>query len=217
VRASHRFYLRSAVILAVLVAVATTWGVIRGDLRFGGVSTPAPPAASPTTTAPSTGLAAGGARGCLGGENAEAAALVAHQQAPLTPVGAAEFAATLTRWYFVYPRTEPLTVDGSSLWVEGIESRLTTPQWPDARNGDSAYASFINGHYLIESATADTVVLSIQYTSVYNAANGRMNTQYKTSEVTVKAVDGHWRLSSARGHRQASDVIDGGHAFVRGC
>jgi len=215
-RVPLRLYLRIVAVLAVVAAVLTIWGVIRGDLRFGGAPlTPAPTASSPAT--PSTGTAAVGARGCLGGENAEAAALVAQQQAPLTPTGAAEFAATLIRWYFIYPRTKPLTADGAKLWEPGIDKQLTTPQWPNASNGDSAYASFINGHYLIESATSDTVVVSIQYTSVYNTANGQMKTQYMTSESTLQVVEGRWRLSSAREYRQAPEVIANGRPFVRGC
>jgi hypothetical protein len=110
-----------------------------------------------------------------------------------------------------------LAADGTSLWVPGIAQDLTTPQWPQASNGDTAYASFLAGHYRIESATADTVVVSVQFTSVYTGADTKMDTHYSTSEVTLKAVDGHWRLSAATVRRQANEVIAGGQPYRQGC
>jgi hypothetical protein len=215
-RAPLRFYLRLVAGAAVIAAVLTVWGLVRGDLGFGRDSAPASTTPTTGTAGPST-TQAGGARGCLGGENAQAAAIIAQQQAPLTPTGAAEFAASLMRWYWVYPRVKPMAEDGASLWVPGIARDLTTPQWPHASNGDTAYASFLAGHYRIESATADTVVVSVQFTSVYTGADTKMDTHYSTSELTLKTVDGRWRLSAATVRRQANEVIAGGQPYRQGC
>lgn len=214
-RISLRFYFRIVIVLAVVATLLTAWGVIRGDLRFGDSPVPAATVASPA--APSTGTAGSDARGCLGGENAEAAVLVAQEKAPLTPAGAAEFTATLIRWTWIYPRTKPLKEDGVKLWAPDIVAEADKPRWPNASNGDSAYASFIDGHYLIESVSADTAVVSVQFISVYSSAGGQMDTNSSAVEVTVKAVDGRWRLGGGRKHRQPDDIIAQGQSYRQGC
>jgi hypothetical protein len=207
-----RVFLRLVIVAFLIAAVLTAWGLLRGDLTFHHDAAPSP---SGATTSSST--QGSGARGCLGGENAEAAAASAQEQAPLTPTGAAEFSASLIRWYWMLPRSKPLTADGPALWVPGVDTSLTTPQWPNAGNGDTAYASFLNGHYLIESATTSTVVVSAEFTSIYSKADGSIESENGVEEMTLVAFGGHWRLKTARIHRQAQDVIEHGQPYVQGC
>ena len=213
-----RIPIRVVLVLGALAVLLVSVGVVRGDLRPPG-ATQASPSATATSApvVPRTPATVDGALGCLGGEDAETAAPAAQRSAPLTAIGAAEFAATLARWEWIYPRKQAPAVAGAKLWARDATAAMRTPQWPDARNGDTAYASFIEGHYYIESFTTDTAVVSVQFTTVYTSAGGKMDTHYSTVKVTLEAAAGHWVLKDATGQRPAQEVISLGRPYLRGC
>lgn len=207
----------AAAITAVAI-FATAWFLASNRDDDQKATPPATQSARPTTSsgAPSptsTGSTSpsGAANGCLGGEDPQTAVLAA-QDAPNTPEGAAAFAASLARFMGYAPRSDTAqdmnTVKrvyaptlASQTARAGYVAKLPSSQiiraWSDTKEGN----------YRVVSATADRVVLDYWVTGHFQAQNGEQADRVVGYRNELRHVGGKWILSRGLGSPPDYDAV----------
>ena len=162
------------------------------------VTAPPPPSLTPalTSLAPSatvSGAPTALADGCLGGTDPTKAILVAHDTAPLTPEGAAAFAATLMRWIGQVPQ-DPTQFSSLS---DKIRAPSLPPQpLPSVPDGTTAWVSTTDARYRVTNvANADVTVEGI-FEQTANQ-NGSTSTDFRPVRLDLTVINGHWALKGA--------------------
>ncbi len=163
------------------------------------------------------GAPAAGADACLGGgtqpNELDEAVLFARDNAPLTPAGAAEFAATVWRWAGVAPAS-PRRAELAPLLLDA--DRIMQPGWattPDPRRQVGGM-DFVGGRYYVEpGASSSEVRLTVQGTSM---ADGRSETALIYTH--LRSQGGKWRVVDTEGQPEPLAVMQAsGHSFEGTC
>ncbi len=180
---------------------------------------PSTPAAPATTVTPaSTQRVPGLARGCLGGENPSTAVFTAQQEAPLTPEGAAEFAASYVRWIGRYPHIGDPAEQGVKLWAPDATALVRQAgQWPAGMPETSVYASLLKGRFKVTDFTPASAKVSIYYDVVSTKSSGT-STETQSSTFVLSVVNGHWQVRDSKGVLFTPEQLEtSGQPFVGGC
>lgn len=187
-------------------------------------STAATAATSTTSTVAPIGEEA--PTGCLGGDERDAAMVIAAQKAsPKTSSGAVEFAAAMQRflYQYPYPSADDATLASNTVIAKDAETRdlaaffATNPNISGGLvpDGETYYRSTIPGVWHLESYSNDQAVVSIG-TGVVVA--GELKTTVRGSiTVTVVWEDGAWKFLTSSGTRTTEDLYSVGTAFTAGC
>jgi len=216
-------------LLVVIVAVAllaglTVWisGALRGDGQEPG--TTAPPT-DPTSASEEARVA----NGCLGGQAVTAqTVLTAQQQAQLDDVGAAEFAATLTRWAGtsdrILPPLEEVPVVMEAIASPDATAAVTSVEEQVANADGSATdrtgpaVSTVEGGYYVESATDDVVVVSILVVvPEWENDAGEIEARAFSGTYSMQRGSGEWLLEDFGSARSPEDLTSIMTPFVGGC
>jgi hypothetical protein len=166
------------------------------------VSAPTPATSEPVAVAPQP---ATGADGCLGGSDPSAAILPAQQSAPLSPVGAAEFALVWVRYVGQYP-VDPnvdavLPVVTTAEFHDEAAARLQ--QVADLSAGDDA-DMFDFGikpgapaqYRVVGGDPGESISLNIAFTREFSSVDGRSAQETSITTVIVTASGGHWVVAA---------------------
>lgn len=216
------------VLLLIVAVVAITVAVFgpRGQESLGAAPegavppvAPVAPSASPSP-APSTSPteAPEQASGCLGGPaELDAAVLTAQEQAPLTPEGAAAFAATVFRWGTGSP--------AAPFQAETAE-RVLSPDATDAARaisgtqdteGTTSSTSFEDGRYYVESHSNTRAIVSVLGTASGTIDGVPTGEAQVWGALRLEAINGSWRLQDITETRSAEDLERVGTPYVGGC
>ncbi|GAA4427222.1 hypothetical protein GCM10023169_26910 [Georgenia halophila] len=226
VRAPRRWGLRLFVLVVVagVLAALATWvyGLTREAEQ---TSTPSP------SGLPSSGQSDGdGARvanGCLGGQAVTAqTVLTAQGQAPLDDVGAAEFAATTSRWLGVSDATIPpaneiptvmeaVTAQRATDAVTQVAERLKELGAGAVRKGPPVATT--HGGYYIESSANDEVVVSVLVTVPRWSDENTDEVWASSGTFTLDRSSGKWLLVDFSGTREPDDLRSVMTPYVGGC
>jgi hypothetical protein len=200
-RRTIRYAAPAALVAAAVVAVIT---------QGGGDGTPTaqrnPAAATPTAAA---GRAPGDpdptVNGCLGGKpgigpdgtyvDLDQIVLAAQKQAPLTPTGAAEFTATLTRWYGTVPEPAGFAQTLPQVLAPGTNSLSQKLLKPVDSKWSSGRYDFSTGGFYVESFDPTHAVVS-WVANGYGTANGKdIPPVIFANAAHLVAVGGVWKLT----------------------
>lgn len=160
------------------------------------VAVPPVPGPAPTAAASSPPTVSGAATvladGCLGGTDPIKAIRIAHEKAPLTPEGAAEFVATLARWQGQVPHdADEYQATGKLIWAPSLPEigrRRPTP------NSDgNAWINTDKARYRVTSVTGPDVTLEATFLQTVNE-NGADTVFQQVARFTVTGIDGRWAL-----------------------
>ena len=204
---STRRWPRIAVVFVVLF-VAVVGAAVYFALRPAPAPVTAPPSPSLTPTALSTSTSAtvsgaptAVADGCLGGTDPSTAILVAREKAPLTPDGAAAFAATLMRWIGQVPQDPTLF---SSL-SDKIRAPSLPPQpLPSVPDGTTAWVSTTDARYRVTNVSNTDITVEGIFEQTANQ-NGSVSTDFRPVRFELTVINGHWALKGAGFPTQAPD------------
>lgn len=179
---------------------------------------------APVATLPSsTPDAARDARGCVGGSPVTARSLLdARTSVGADAVGAAEFAATLARWYGTDPG--PRDVDELRDTIAAIQAPTATPALvasyeeavDRAQQGllaDDWTNTTVDGAYYIEAATDAQVTVSVLAHRV--SASG--TTQAGVMTFTLTRGAGGWQVQDLTSARTSAELAQIAVAYVGGC
>lgn len=214
--------------LIVLLVVVTALAVAVATFAVRGRAVLDPPAASLPSPTRSEGAGTktspnqpATARGCLGGSSdLDAAVIAAQEQAALTPEGAAEFTAALTRWAGALPpsrtqksiATKLLAADATKLAGQALSSADRT--WPAGR---TARLDFAEGRYYVEDFNGGEAAVTY-YAGLLGTSNGqRLPAAEVAGTLHLQAVAGHWRLFDITFTRTIADAKTLGSPYVGGC
>ncbi|MEA5456956.1 hypothetical protein SPF06_19715 [Sinomonas sp. JGH33] len=205
--------------VVLLLCVAVVAAIAGAAALFG----PQRPTAQPTSTQPVGQAEVGGVNGCLAGTDVTTAAmLTAQRTAPHTQQGATAFAAVIFAWMTQIPRipaaegTEAMkTLQSSNAASDLLDQprQLASATFPAGLK--TGRTSFVNGKYLIASATADEVRVSVGGSAVYNGQRADSDTAAMTFDLVWEG--GMWKLKN---NDQAQDVtmtFKSGTPFAGGC
>lgn len=204
----------------VLVAILVVAGLVVGVSVFY-ASTRKDEAAKPAPPAPSQAVA-GGADGCIAGRDNNAQSLIegAKKQAH-TEEGAVGTAAGLVRWIFQYPwpseqeATEVMTALSTVTDKEEIASSVASlRQFPAPESARTGSLTFAAGKYVVESAEADLVKVSVVGQGV---ADNQLTGSSAVMTLTMKWQGGTWKLDGSDTGRTAEETLGKGVAFAGGC
>ncbi len=207
-----------AVVAAALVVGAVLWYGNQPALGEPG-PTDAP------SSAPTAGTDAA-PTGCLGGASRDAAMVLAAQDAaPHTTNGAADFAASFTRWIqrFPYPSDADAAEASEGVLAEGAFTDDLAAYFassPDFSGGivpaGTTYTmSTIPGVWNLESATADQAKVTIGTAFIIDGALS--STLRSSITVTVIWDDGRWKIGEAAETRTVQELFAVGTPFTGGC
>ncbi|WP_165068683.1 hypothetical protein [Marisediminicola senii] len=218
---------RTITAIAGLVVVAA---LIAAALFFANRSPAEAPEPTPTSTSTPTPSATiepdAAPTGCLGGEERDAAmVLAAQEQAPQTSNGAIEVATAFVRWLnrFPYPTEEDAAlVQQSGLAAAAPTTDLTgffasNPNLSGGlvADGVSYFLSTVTGVYHLESASPTLVTASVG-TAI--AEEGAISPSLKGSiTVTVAWEEDRWKFVSSEGTRTTEDLFAIGRPYTSGC
>ena len=208
-------------IVGIVAVVVIAIGVVLATTLNHPTATPTATASTPARTAQPTDTAP---TGCLGGNARDASMLLAAQKAaPHTANGAVEVAAALVRWTF---RSPSFSTDEASEVSQKVISSSASDEFknlqPTSNNsggvvadGTPFYLSTAQGVFYLESASADTVTVSIGAAYVIK---GAVSPQLRSS-TTVAMVweDGAWKAKSGSITRTTEELFRIGTAFTGGC
>jgi len=184
---------------------------------------PVPAAPSPTGT-PGTG--GGLVDGCLGGHgpDLDAVMLAAQHQAPLTPEGAASFAATFARWVMQTPSSPHFAETARQMAASdadpSVRSGLSIAE-ESARVGWNLAANTTNGTYHVESFTGSgssavaVVTYQVGWTGTKNGAAA--DPALVSSTLRLTAAGGTWHVQNTTNGRPQADMAQVGTAYAGGC
>lgn len=182
----------AAVVIAVVVAVVVAAFVLG---RSSGTK-PQPAAATTATTAPSTPATSGqtplSVNGCLGGPDATLA-IGSVFNAPLTPAGAVEFTATLSRWL------GDSTKDGAQydqIAPKLMSADLVKRYKTIAPGGHTTSLSTATSAYKVSGFTPQKVTVEMSSVVTITDGGGLQRGQYGAGPFTLTAKGGHWILSA---------------------
>ena len=209
--------LLAGVVLLVCVAVAV---VVAGAAVLFGSQRPA------ASTSPSQTLGqaeVGGVNGCLAGTDVTTVAMLnAQRTAPHTQQGATALSAVILAWMMQIPRipaaegTEAMkTLMASNAASDLLDQprQLASATFPtDLKTGR---ISFVNGKYVIESATADEVRVSVGGSAVYNGQRADSDTWAMTFDLLWEG--GMWKLKNNDKAPDVGTTQQSGTAFTGGC
>jgi hypothetical protein len=174
---------------------------------------------TPTTTRlPPAGDSASfpGANGCLGGtSDLDNAVLEAQRTAPLTEVGAAEFAATMYRWAATYPAPSQQALTANTILAPGATDaarHLLTASLPP--QGDALSLSFAESRYHVEVFDGTSAVVSLIATATINPGS---QTGLLGGSIHLQAINGSWRFLNIDAARQIDSLLQIGTPYVGGC
>lgn len=207
------------IIAAVIIAVVLATG------HRGTTPTSSP---TPATTTSASQTPDAQPTGCLGGSARDAAMVLAAQKAaPHTTSGAVDVAAALVRWTFRSPIFDATQANQVS---ENIMSSTATAEFRDlaggaARNpnnsggvvpdGTPFYLSTAQGVWYADSASTDTVKVSIGAAYV---VNGAVSPQLRSSSTVVMVWErGGWHAQSGSIEHTTEELFRIGTPFVGGC
>lgn len=157
-----------------------------------------------------------GARGCLGGEDDERAAMTAQDVAALDPVGAAEFVAAVVRREWTFPRSGDRR-EGARFVSDEADASVLAPNWSGTVEGDRSSASTVGASYYVEEATAEQVTVSVVYPYEVVRASGAVEALRSTATFVVQVEDGRWTVRSRGFQRVGSEIMMLGDEYVDGC
>lgn len=184
------------------------------------------PTAAPTETTSSTPAPDAEPTGCLGGDQRDAAmVLAALASAPHTSNGAIEVATAFVRWLNQYPY--PTADDIAAIEIGAIASTAPTKDIAGffagnpnlsgglVPDGTDYYLSTLPGVYYLEAAAADKVTASIGTALVID---GELTSTIKGSiTVTVTWEDNGWKFVSSEGTRSTEELYSIGRPYTGGC
>lgn len=200
--------IRTGVIVATATGIALLGIVFLAAFLLGqnngddGVEFPQAIAPSPTATpeAPVViGAGSGTASACLGGPNTDITMLVrAQEKAPLTPQGAASFAAASFRWANRWPAPTPEEFDIAEEKIFAADATesvrelrgLYAEYEPDYSSEITDFAT--DGRYYVDRAEGDRAVVSLLYRKVTDPADNETSRFAQT--VTLRATAAGWQL-----------------------
>jgi hypothetical protein len=211
-------------VVAIIIVVAIIV-LLAVHFASSGTTPPPRPSSSPSASL-STPIADAAPTGCLGGSSRDASmVLSAEKLAPHTTNGAVDVAAAFVRWLNQYPY--PAANTYSEIEKDGLAKSAPTRDLttffasnPNLSGGfvpdnTAYYASTVPGVYHVESATADTVSVSIGTGFV---VSGALSPTLRGSiTVTVHWERGSWKFVSSKGVRTTEDLYAIGTPFKAGC
>lgn len=216
----------AVVSVALVVAVLGSRGSGTTATTPAGVQPPVPGRPIPAAPLPpgTPGTTGGLVDGCLGGHGADldAVMLAAQHQAPLTPEGAASFAATFARWSTQTPSPsrqldtakQILASDATAAVRPSLSATVDRPGWTLA-----VYTA--SGSFHVESftgtGTASVAVVTYQagMTGTYNGQAGEPAVVSDTLRLT--GASGTWRIQDRVPGRPQADMAQVGTAYAGGC
>jgi len=218
----------AVVIVALVVAVLGSRGSGTTATAPAGVQPPVSggpvPAAPIPTGTPGTG--GGLVDGCLGGHgpDLDAVVLAAQHQAPLTPEGAASFAATFARWVLQIPSPPHFADTATQIFAPDASPSVRKPlsrAEETARVGFSLAADTTSGSFHVESFTGTgsssvaVVTFQVRWTGTQNGEAG--DPAVATSTLRLTAPGGTWHLQDSTQGRSEADMAQVGTAYAGGC
>ncbi len=196
---------------ALVVVVLVAGGAFMLGQHSGG-DAPSPSNLSTNAAAPSVsqepsqsqapaiiGAGSGTASACLGGPNTDITMLVAAQdEAPLTPQGAAAFAAASFRWANRWPAPTPEEFDVAEEKIFAADASesvrdlrgLYAEYEPDYSSEITDFAT--DGRYYVDHAEGDRAVVSILYRKITEPSDNETGRFAQT--VTLRATAAGWQL-----------------------
>lgn len=191
-------------------------------------ATPPVPTSAPATSAPV--VATNVANGCLGGiADLDQAVVAAQKSAPITPVGAAEFAATLERWATTAPAplkqaelaSSMLTTTASGAARASLSNTVATEQ-----SGYTVGLSFAAGRYKISAYGGDTA--TVQWVGTGSATHNGVSegSGQLGGTLHLDGRSGVWKLADFSGRAGLTDadqqsfiaeLMQSGTAYAGGC
>lgn len=197
-------------VVALLAALVIGWAAAgRGD-----------PGPTPTTDpTPTESTSTGVANGCLGGAaDLDDAVLAAQQEAPLTEVGAAEFAATYLRWAGVLPPTADHQATAQQLWSADATTEVTSIFDDSAEfEGWLSRPNMLEGRYYVEEFSAERAVVSVLFSLTGTRDGQPLDAAEAVGALTLVATDGQWRVQDFGGSRSINDLKSLGTPYAGGC
>jgi hypothetical protein len=208
-----------------IVAFAVICGILAGAVAVfapKGRSTQA--GSAPVPSGQPSPAASGGptllADGCLGGSDPSQAILVAQAQAPLTPEGAAAFAATYERWGTEIPHKGAIAPVGARVWTSDLTPSLRhVGEWPASLAGATGWASMTGtSRYRVDAFDGRSATVSILYeTYVVPAGGGQASPGGLLVQDKLEVVNGHWRIAGSGTSPTADEMKSTGIPFKAGC
>lgn len=215
-RRTWPWILLAVIVLSAIIAVltVTVWNP-------GGAT----PTAAPTETSSSTPAPDAEPTGCLGGDQRDAAMVLAAQgSAPHTSNGAVEFATAFVRWIqrFPYPSASEAdrlqSVLASDSFTDNLAAYLAGE--PDLSGGivepgTEYYMNTVPGVWNLESVADDTITVSVGSGFVID---GELSSTLRSSITITTQWDGtHWTIAGADGTRTPAELYEIGTPFTGGC
>jgi hypothetical protein len=208
-----------------IVALAVVGGILAGAVAVfapKGRSTQAGPTPAPPSHP--TPTASGGptllADGCLGGSDPSQAILRAQAQAPLTPEGAAAFAATYERWGTQIPHRGAVAPVGAKIWTSDLPAEYRhVGEFPASLNGATGWASMAGkSRYRIDAIDAKSATVAIfAETFVVPAGGGQASPSGHLARLKFEVVAGHWRFAGTGPIPTLDEMQSTGIPFKGGC
>lgn len=186
-------------------------------------------------SAPAAALPVGGvAQACLGGwQDVSQAVLTAHNEAPITEAGAAEFVATLTRWHWQTAGGEGVymlaPVGAQLLAPSANEHARNTYNNPDGQEapypGWTIAANTDGMKYFVAVKSTQPLVAAVSLTEQITLSKPGMQPMFQTAAGTleVTAINGKWYIlnkypSTGQGlHMSESELEAKGTTFAGRC
>lgn len=215
-RRTWPWILLAVIVLSAIIAVltVTVWNP-------GGTT----PTAAPTETRSSTPAQDAEPTGCLGGDQRDAAMVLAAQaSAPHTSNGAVEFTTAFVRWIqrFPYPSASEAEQLQSVLADDSFTDDLAAylAGEPDLSGGivepgTDYYMNTVPGVWNLESVADDNITVSIGSGFVID---GELSSTLRSSITITTQWDGtHWTIAGADGTRTPAELYEIGTPFTGGC
>lgn len=217
-----------AVALIIALTVLVT-GMLKGD------DDPVDPTSSSTTategdpspsdgssSSPVSGAAGQNAAGCLGGVNPSEAVLAAQKDAPLTPQGAAAFAATVMRWRSQFPSDPDYAAKARKVMTETAGSDLLTIDPEPGGPEDSGWGTTEGARYRVSEVTKDSATVEIVMPFFGTSKEYPDGVEVETAaRWRLVAVDDHWRVADMdpidKNQGARDEVATSGLTFTRVC
>lgn len=217
---STRRVLLAIGVLVIIVAVVVAFLLGRGSSK----TATKPPASTTTGTTQPTTVTSTQAplnvNGCLGGPD-PTLAIGSVFTAPLTPAGAVEFTATVSRWLVDSTKTSAqYTQIAPKLMSPDLVTRYTTV----APAGQTTSLSTEGSVYKVSGFTPQKVTVTMSSVVTITDNSGLQRTQDGVGDFTLTAKDGHWTFSDvpppgqegSAGSQQTIDEMEKGSTPLPG-
>lgn len=215
-------------VVLVVVLLIAAWGMFGsddGDQEAEPSKSPLKPSSSTSSAPPTTDTAS--ADGCLGGDDPQTAVLAAQREAPLTAKGAAEFAASATRWMGYAPRSDKAHDQKVLKKVTTGPIRKTFDRQgfiaKEPKGAIRGWTESKDSHYRIVSSSPKRVVLDIWLVSNVQAESLETRTASTGGRYELRANDQGqwiwWEIKDENGDWDdvPEDGYRGTQEFVGGC